>query len=60
MVHWHIANLSNSLIRYFFVGPGRIPIFRAHFCSFNSPSSNNWSICWILQLFLSLRSVLFG
>jgi len=27
------------LIRHFFVGPGRIPIFCVHFCSSNSPSS---------------------
>jgi len=29
------------LIRHFFVGPGRIPIFYVHFCSSNSPSSNS-------------------
>jgi len=41
------------LIRHFFVGPGRIPIFCVHFCSSNSPSSNP-SICSIRHLFRSL------
>jgi len=53
----YTADLSTSsirLIRYFFVGPGRIRIFCVHFCSFNS------SICSIRHLFLSVRSVLFG
>jgi len=47
------------LIRYFFVGPSRIPIFCVHFCSPNSPLSNS-PICSIRHLFLSLRNVLFG
>jgi len=47
------------LVRYFFVGSGRIPIFCVHFCSSNSPSSNS-SICSIRHLFLPFRSVLFG
>ena len=34
-------NSSIRLIRHFFVGPGRIPIFCIHFCSPNSPSSNS-------------------
>jgi len=46
-------NLSNSSIRFFFVSPGRIPIFYVHFCSSNS------SIFSIRHLFLFLRSVLF-
>jgi len=36
------------LIRHFFVGPGRIPIFCVHFCS------SNFAICSIRHLFLSL------
>jgi len=44
-------NALNRSIRYFFVGPGRIPIFCVHFSS---------SVCSIRHLFLSLRSVLFG
>jgi len=46
-------NLSIRLMGYFFVGPGRIPIFCVHFCSSNS------SICLFRHLFLSLGSVLF-
>jgi len=52
-------NSSIRLIRCFFVGSGRTPIFCVHFCSSNSPSSNS-SICPIRHLFLSLRKVLFG
>jgi len=48
IVYFVIVNL---LIRYLFVGPGRIPIFCVHFCS---------SLCLIYHLFLCLRSVLFG
>jgi len=46
-------NLSNSSIRYFFVGPGRIPIFVCMSVRL---------ICHLLirHLFLPLRSVLFG
>jgi len=49
LIHHHLIRL----IRHFFIGPGRIPIFCGHFCSPNS------SICSICHLFLSLRSVLF-
>jgi len=48
------SNLSISSIysiRYFFVGPDRIPIFCVHFCS---------SIYSFRHLFLALRRVLFG
>jgi len=47
------SNSSIRLIRHFFVGPDRIPIFCIQFCSSNS------SICLIRHLFLSPRSVLF-
>jgi len=50
----HRFNSSIRLIRHFFVGPGRIPIFCVDFRSSNS------SICLIRHLFLYLRSVLFG
>jgi len=49
----HRLNSSIRIIRYFFVGPGRIPIFYVHFYSSSSVRSG-------LHLFLSLRSVLFG
>jgi len=51
--------LSIHLIHYFFVAPGRIPIFCVHFCPSDSPSSS-LSICSSCHLFLSLRSILFG
>jgi len=50
----HRFNSSIRLIRHFFVGPSRIPIFCVDFRSSNS------SICLIRHLFLYLRSVLFG
>jgi len=51
-----IGLIRHRLIRHFFVGPGRIPIFCVHFCSSNSQSSNS-SIRSIRHLFRSLRSV---
>ena len=51
---WNFTKYSRTrLIRHFFVGPDRIPIFCVHFRSSDS------SICLIRDLFLSQRSVLF-
>jgi len=59
LFNWSLLNLSIHLIHYFFVAPGRIPIFCVHFCPSDSPSSS-LSICSSCHLFLSLRSILFG
>jgi len=51
LVQQNLSNSSIYSIRYFFVGPDRIPIFCVHFCS---------SIYSFRHLFLALRRVLFG